>query len=263
MSDLLVTTENGVCTITFNRPQRKNALTVNMYKEAVAALQAANVDPAVSVVLFTGSGDSFTSGNDVADFMSTPPTGEDSPVFQFLLELLDFPKIVAVAVNGVAVGIGVTMLLHADVVYVADSAKLKMPFVPLGLCPEGASSFLLPRMAGHAKASELLLFGEAFDAATAVDVGLAARVVPAAELQAFTQQRLQVLARERPPGSLMTSKKLMRGPVAERVKTALYVEAADFAKHLKSDEAQEAFTAFFEKRKPDFAQFQKQPPART
>ena len=171
--------------------------------------------------------------------------------------LTEFPKPIAVAVNGNAVGIGVTMLLHSDIVYVADTAKLKMPFVPLGLCPEAASSFLLPRMAGHAKASELLLFGEAFDAATAVDVGLASRVLPAKDLMAFTNERLRILARERPLGSLITSKRLMRAPVADRIKATLYTEAVDFAAHIGSDEAREAFTAFFEKRKPDFTQFVK------
>jgi enoyl-CoA hydratase/carnithine racemase len=255
MSDVLVATENGVCTITFNRPERKNALTVNMYETVVQAMKAAAVDPKVHVVLFTGSGDSFTSGNDVADFMNTPPTGDDSPVFQFLLLLVDYEKPIAVAVNGNAVGIGVTMLLHSDIVYVADTAKLRMPFVTLGLCPEAASSFLLPRMAGHAKASELLLFGEAFDAATAVDVGLAARVVAKDELLAFTKERCRVLAQERPLGSLLSSKRLMRAATSERVKATLYVEAAAFAAHLGSDEAREAFTAFFEKRKPDFLQF--------
>lgn len=257
MSDILVATEDGVCTITFNRPERKNALTIQMYADTVKAMKAAAEDNKVHVVLFTGVGDSFTSGNDVADFVNAPPTGEESPVFQFLLQLVDFPKPIMVAVNGVAVGIGVTMLLHSDIVYVADTAKLRMPFVPLGLCPEAASSFLLPRMAGHAKASELLLFGEAFDAATAVDVGLAARVVKKDELLAFAKERCRVLARERPLGSLMTSKKLMRAPVAERIKQALYTEAVDFARHIGSDEAREAFTAFFEKRKPDFAQFSK------
>jgi enoyl-CoA hydratase/carnithine racemase len=225
MSDLLVTTEDGVTTITFHRPARKNALTVQMYADAVAALRSAAADPAVRVVLFTGSGDSFTSGNDVADFMNTPPSGEDSPVFQFLLALLRFEKPVVVAVNGTAVGIGVTMLLHADIVYVADSAKLKMPFTTLGLCAEGAASFLLPRMAGHARAAELLLFGEAFDAATAVDVGLAARVVPAGELAAFAKERARILARERPAASLRTTKRLMKEALREPIEKALHTEA--------------------------------------
>jgi enoyl-CoA hydratase/carnithine racemase len=255
VSDLLVTTENGVCTITFHRPARKNALTVQMYSDAVQALKTAAVDDAIRVVLFTGVGDSFTSGNDVADFMNTPPTGDDSPVFQFLLALFDYEKPIMVAVNGTAVGIGVTMLLHADIVYVADHAKLKLPFVTLGLCPEGGSSVLLPQLAGHARASELLLFGEAFDAATAVSVGLAARVVPGAELQAFAQERARVLAQERPAVSLRTTKRLMKAGTRDAVKKALVDEAQEFMRLLGGDEAREAFTAFFEKRKPDFTRF--------
>jgi enoyl-CoA hydratase/carnithine racemase len=255
MSDLLVSTDDGVTTITFNRPARKNALTVQMYEAAVDALNAAAADKDVRVVVITGSGDSFTSGNDVADFMSTPPTGDDSPVFRFLLTLFRYEKPVVVAVNGTAVGIGVTMLLHADVVYVADSAKLKMPFTTLGLCAEGASSFLLPRMAGHVRAAELLLFGESFDAATAVDIGLASRVVPAEGLAAFTKERARILARERPAASLRTTKRLMKQALGEQIQKALYAEAVEFTAMLGGDEAREAFTAFFEKRKPDFTPF--------
>ena len=255
MSDVLVTTENGVCNITFNRPARKNALTVQMYADVVRAMHVADVDPKVHVVLFTGTGDSFTSGNDIADFVNTPPTGEDSPVFQFLMLLATYEKPIMVAVNGNAIGIGVTMLMHVDIVYVADTAKLKMPFVTLGLCPEAASSFLLPRMAGHVKACELLMFAEPFDAATAVDVGLASRVVPAAELLAFAKERARILAQERPLSSLKSTKKLLREPVAADVKAALFREAGVFVEHLGSDEAREAFTAFFEKRKPDFSRF--------
>ena len=253
MSDVLVTTVNGTCTITFNRPERKNALTVQMYTDIVHALKAADVDPAVHVVLFTGSGDSFTSGNDIADFVNTPPTGEDSPVFQFLMLLAAYEKPIAVAVNGNAVGIGVTMLMHVDIVYVADNAKLRMPFVTLGLCPEAASSYLLPRMAGHVRAAELLMFGEAFDAVTAVEVGLASRVLPRAELLPFAQERCRILAQERPLSSLKSTKQLLNQRTADAVTAVIYAEAAAFAAHLGSEEAREAFTAFFEKRKPDFS----------
>ena len=255
MSDILVATENGVCTITFNRPERKNALTIQMYADVVHAMKAADVDDAVHVVLFTGVGDSFTSGNDIADFVNAPPTGEDSPVFQFIMLLASYEKPIAVAVNGNAIGIGVTMLMHVDIVYVADTARLKMPFVTLGLCPEAASSFLLPRMAGHVKASELLMFGEAFDAATAVDVGLASKVIPHDALLAFAQERCRILAQERPLSSLKSTKKLLKQRVADDVKATIYAEAAAFTAHLGSDEAREAFTAFFEKRKPDFSRF--------
>jgi len=250
--DVLVTTAGGVRTITFHRPARKNALTPAMYTTAAAAIRGAHNDSAIRVILVTGHGDAFTSGNDVKDFMDTPPTGDDSPMFQFLLALADCEKPIVMAVNGIAVGIGVTMLLHADVVYIADTATLKMPFTSLGLCVEGAASFLLPRMAGHARAAELLLFGEAFDAQTALEVGLCARVVPAGELSAFAHERARILAEERPLGSLVVTKRLMKAATAQRVAQALVDEATEFMARLGSDEAREAFTAFFEKRKPDF-----------
>lgn len=204
------------------------------------------------VVLFAGAGDAFTAGNDVADFLDTPPAGDDSPVFRFLLALHRFEKPIVVAVHGVAVGIGVTMLLHADVVYVADTAVLKMPFTALGVCAEGASSLLLPRMAGHARAAELLLFGEAFDAATAVDVGLASRVVPAAEVLAVATARARLLAHERPADAVRTTKRLMKMALAEPVEKALRTEAAEFLRLLGTDDAREALMAFVQKRKPDF-----------
>ncbi len=250
---VLVASDDGVRIITFNRPERKIALTVQMYRDAVSALDDAAKDDSVRVVLITGAGATFTSGNDVKDFMDTPPTGEDSPVFQFLLKVASFEKPVMVAVNGHAVGIGVTMLLHVDVVYLADNATLKMPFTALGVTAEGGSSFLLPRIAGHALASELLLFGEAFDAKTAYDVGLASRIVPAAELAAFALSRAKVLANERPISAVRTTKQLMRKGTAERVHTVLHEEAVEFARHLLSDDAREAFMAFFEKRKPNFS----------
>jgi len=256
MTDVITTIDDGVCTISFNRPAKKNALTVAMYAATVAALQAAAADKAVRAVVITGEGETFTAGNDVKDFLDTPPAGEDSPVFQFLLTLGAYEKPLIVAVNGAAVGIGVTMLLHADIVYVADTATLKMPFTTLGVVAEGASSFLLPRMAGHAKAAELLLFGEAFDAQTAHDVGLCARVVPAAELKAFTLARAKVLANERPASAVRTTKRLMRAATVERTREAFFTEAAEFMAHIASDEAREAFTAFLEKRKPNFTQFQ-------
>jgi enoyl-CoA hydratase/carnithine racemase len=255
MSDIRITTVDGIRTITFDRPSRKNALTIDMYRRAAQALQEARTDPAIRVVLITGSGDAFTSGNDVKDFMDTPPQGDDSPVFQFLLEIKECEKPIVIAVNGIAVGIGVTMLLHADVVYVADTATLKLPFTTLGLCVEGGASFLLPRIAGHARAAELLLFGEAFDAQTALEVGLCARVIPAAELLAFASERARILAHERPLGSLMVTKRLMKSATADRVSQAFVDEAGEFMARLGSDEAKEAFMAFFEKRKPNFQQF--------
>ena len=251
---ILVDNSDGICTITFKRPDKKNALTVQMYSDIVAAMKEAAANPKTRVVLFTGSGEHFTSGNDVFDFMSTPPTGEDSPVFQFLLTLIDYEKPIAVAVNGLAIGVGITMLLHCDLVYIASDAKLMMPFVSLALCPEASSTFLLPAMTGHAKAAELLLFGEPFDGQTAVDVGIAAKALPGAEVKAYARARCLALA-AKPAASVRLTKRLMKQPFREQVKKALYDEAVEFAGRLGSDEAREAFSAFAEKRKPDFSSF--------
>jgi enoyl-CoA hydratase/carnithine racemase len=253
-SHILVDKAAGLCTITFNRPEKKNAFTVAMYDACIAALADAAQDPAVRCVLFAAHGSAFTAGNDLMDFMSAPPTGEDSSVFRFLLALIEYEKPIVVAVNGAAVGIGVTMLMHCDLVYAADTAKFTAPFVSLGLVPEAGSSWILPRMAGHAKANEILLLGEPFDAATAKDVGLVTRAVPAAELLETARGKCQRLI-ELPAASLRESKKLLRGNVREQVKRALYDEAIVFAARLGSPEAAEAFTAFFEKRKPDFSRF--------
>jgi enoyl-CoA hydratase/carnithine racemase len=254
MSDqhILTETADGVCTITFNRPEKKNAFTVKMYEDLVAAMKKAADDNSVRVLLFTGAGNAFTSGNDVLDFVNTPPTGEDSPVFQFLLNVVDYEKPIVCAVNGVAVGIGTTMLMHCDLVYAADTAKFTTPFVPLGLVPEGASSYLLPRFAGQAKTNEMLLLGEPVDANFAQDIGLVARVVPAAELMTLAKNKARRLA-ELPPGAIRDAKKLIRSHSKEAVKKALYDEAVVFATRLGSAEAMEALTAFVEKRKPDFS----------
>lgn len=251
---VLVEKSGGLCTITFNRPEKKNAFTVAMYSACVDALADAAKDPSVRCVLFTGNGTAFTAGNDLMDFMNTPPTGEDSPVFQFLLALVDYEKPVVVAVNGAAVGIGVTMLLHCDLVFAADTAKLTAPFVSLGLVPEGSSSWMLPRMAGLAKANEILLLGEPFDAATAASAGIVTRVVPAAELLAYARAKCQRFI-ELPAAAVRESKKLIRQHTKEQVKKVLFEEAVIFAGRLGSPEAAEAFTSFFEKRKPDFSKF--------
>jgi enoyl-CoA hydratase/carnithine racemase len=247
--------DGAIFRVVFDRPEKKNAMTIRMYAEIVAALRAAAVDPTVRVVVLTGAGSAFTAGNDLADFMQNPPTGEDSPVFQLLLTLASYEKPIVAAVNGAAVGIGATMLLHCDVVYAAADAKLTMPFVSLGLCPEGASSWLLPRIAGHAKASELLLFGEPFDAQTAHDVGLVSRVFPTEGFHAAVDARPRALG-EKPAASVRLTKQLLKDGTREQIAKALPTEAVAFAQRLGSPEAAEAFAAFFEKRKPDFSRFE-------
>lgn len=251
MSDILSDISDGICTITFNRPARKNALTVQMYRDIVVLLKNAETDPKVRVVVFTGAGDSFTSGNDIADFMGTPPSGPDSPVFELLLALVDAQKPLIAAVRGPAIGLGVTMLLHCDLAYAADNAKFQLPFVNLGLVPEAASSLLLPMIAGHAKASELLLLAEPFNAQTALAAGIVNQVYPADALADAVRDRAQLLA-EKPVVSVRLTKQLMKGELRAQIHETLLREGAHFLERLSSPAAIEAFTAFFEKRRPNF-----------
>jgi enoyl-CoA hydratase/carnithine racemase len=224
---------------------------VAMYQAMVDALARAEDDPEVRVIVFAGAGGAFTSGNDLMDFMQQPPTGEDSPVFRFLLAIAEGKKPTMAAVRGPAIGIGSTMLLHTDLVYAADDARFRLPFVDLGLVPEGASSFLLPRLAGYPRAADLLLFGEMFDAATARDAGLVAEVLPSAALDERVAARARTLA-DKPLGALIDAKRLLRASTRDAVRDAMRREGEIFMGRLTSPEAMEAMSAFFEKRKPDF-----------
>jgi enoyl-CoA hydratase/carnithine racemase len=251
---ILTDLTDGIFTITLNRPEKKNALTVQMYRDIVAGLRAAEDDPQARVIVLRGAGDAFTSGNDLKDFRDTPPAGEDSPVFELLLTLVDMKKPLVAAVRGPAVGIGVTGLLHCDLVYAADDAKMILPFVNLGLVPEGASSLLLPRTAGLARAAELLLHGDPFDAHTALSCGIVSRVCEADALDALVAERVRALA-DKPAAALRATKQLLRAPIRDEIREALGREGAVFLERLTSPEALEAFSAFLEKRKPDFRQF--------
>jgi len=252
-------TFNGVATIEIARPEKKNALTIAMYQAMAEALEAAAADPAVRAVLISGQPGIFTSGNDIEDFMQRPPgqggsNAADSPVFRFMRALLGCDKPVVAAVTGAAIGIGTTMLLHCDFVYVSDEARLAMPFVSLGLVPEFASSLLLPQLLGQAKAAEKLLLGEPFTPEQAVDAGIANAVLPATEVVNHARrvaERFNAL----PPGAVQGAKKLLRGPQREAVLATIKTEGELFAQRLRSPEAMEAFQAFFQKRKPDFSKF--------
>lgn len=247
-------TLNGVATIEIARPEKKNALTMVMYTAMADALRAAQADGAVRAVLITGQPGVFTSGNDLEDFMQRPPQGMDSPVFQFMLALLECEKPVIAAVTGAAIGIGTTMLLHCDFVYVSDEARLAMPFVGLGLVPEYGSSLLVSQLMGHAKAAEKLLLGDPFTGADAVECGIANAVLPAGEVLNHAR-RMAERFNALPPGAVRDSKRLMRTPQREQVRAVIASEAAIFSERLRSPEAQEAFQAFFQKRKPDFSSF--------
>jgi len=249
MSDTLLTSlEAGVLSLTFNRPQKKNAFTGEMYDTAARALVEADTNDAVRVVVLTGAAGAFTAGNDLKDFLEHPPTGEDSPVFRFLRALAHHSRPLVAGVDGVAVGIGTTLLLHCDYVAASERAVFSMPFVNLGLSPEAASSVLLPRVAGLALASELLMFGEPFDAATALRAGIVNQVVPEASLAEVVQKRAAALA-AKPVESLRLTKRLLRESLRATVDDALSREGALFVQRLGSAEAREAFSAFLSKKK--------------
>jgi enoyl-CoA hydratase/carnithine racemase len=255
--DILTTTANGILTLEFNRPARKNAITGAMYQTMADALLAAEADPAVRAILITGTPEIFTAGNDIDDFLhnaGADAMNDSRPVFQFMRALEGCTKPVVAAVAGAAVGIGTTLLLHCDLVYAADTAKFSMPFSQLGLCPEFASSLLVTQAAGYTRAAEKLMLGEAFPAQEALEMGIVAKVLPASELLAFAQGQAAKLVKL-PASSIRTTKALMRRARSALVRDTIAAENERFGAMLSGGEAKEAFTAFFEKRKPDFSKF--------
>ncbi|MBA2664240.1 MAG: enoyl-CoA hydratase [Bradymonadaceae bacterium] len=243
---------DAVLEVAFDRPSAKNALTLAMYTALTEILADAERDDSIRVVVLKGQGGNFTSGNDLNDFMQAPPQpGEESPVFGFLRAIVAFEKPLVAAVDGWAIGIGVTMLLHCDLVYAAKDAKLQMPFVNLAVVPEGASSLLLPRLIGHQRAAELLYFGERFSGEHAHQLGLVNEVFEAEALFEAVAERAMRLA-EKPPLALRESKRLLRRADMQAVNAALEAEGRVFIERLASPEFAEAISAFFEKRKPNF-----------
>jgi len=253
-NDIQIARERGVLTIAIDRPARRNALTAAMYAAMADALHAANDDATVRAILIRGHADAFTAGNDIEDFLQAPPGDDDAPVIRFLHALAGADKPLVAAVAGAAIGVGTTLLLHCDLVYAADNARFAVPFAALGLCPEAASSLLLPRVAGYQAAAEKLLLGEPFDAHEAQRMGFVNRVLPAAELDAFVAAQLQKLI-ALPPASLRVTKALMKRALAHEIRAQMDEELQHFARMLVAPEAREAFSAFVAKRKPDFRQF--------
>jgi enoyl-CoA hydratase/carnithine racemase len=244
--------EAGIATLRLNRPEKKNAITHAMYAALADALIEADRDDAVRVVLLCGAGGNFTAGNDLGDFANRPPAFADAPSGRFLRAIAQFKKPLVAAVDGNAVGVGVTMLLHCDLIYASDRAKLRLPFVDLGLVPEAGSSLLLPRLVGHQRASALLLLCDSLDAAGARELGLVNAVLPAAELEAHARQICERLARKA-PSALRHTKALLRETQHATVLERIEHEGAIFGAQLRTPEAREAFSAFFEKRAPDFS----------
>lgn len=254
MNDIDIQQDGAILSIRMNRPDKKNALTRAMYGAMREGLLRADADAGIRVVLVQGAGDTFTAGYDLQEFLSDPPRGPDSEALRFLDALVEFSKPIVAAVSGTAVGIGTTMLLHCDLVYAADNARFALPFVGLGLCPEAGSSYLLPRLIGYAQAAEMLLLGEPVDATIAGAIGLVSRVVPPA---ALTDTALSAARRVAalPARSVRATKLLMRAGALHGLRNAMREEGETFVALLESPEAKEAFSAFIEKRRPDFTKF--------
>lgn len=245
---------SGIFHIVMARPEKKNALTAEMYQTMADALVRAEADPAVQVILISGAGGNFTAGNDLADFLGNPPMTEDAPVFRFINGFARLQKPFVAAVEGVAVGVGTTMLLHCDLVYAGSSARFVLPFANLGLTPEAASSLLLPLCTGHARAAEMLMLGEPFSAQVALEVGIVNAVLPDANVLDHALERCRKLTTQ-PTASLRLTKQLMKRGQQALIDETMRAEAEIFRQRLVSGEAKEAFAAFFEKRKPDFSKF--------
>ncbi len=236
--------------ITMQRPERKNALTQDMYVALNDALDSYSEDPELRVALIHGADGCFTAGNDLQDFMNASMDVDSSPVFGFLRRLVELPKPLIAAVQGPAVGIGTTLLLHADLAYADQTAVFRMPFVPLGLVPEGGSSLLLPLALGHRRASELLLLGDTFGPEVAREVGIVNEVVEG-DVLAHAHAVAETLAK-RAPRAVREAKRLLKAPYREQLLEVIHTEGEEFARALRSPEAAEAFRAFFEKREPRF-----------
>lgn len=252
MNDILTDVTGAVMTITLNRLDKKNSISSAMYAAMADALERARSDDAIRVVVLQGHETVFSAGNDIADFLGQPPSTQDSPVYRFLFGIAGFPKPLLAAVCGPAVGIGTTMLLHCDLVYAGDNAAFSLPFVNLGLCPEAASSLLLPRMFGYHRAAEALLMGEPFMAEAALEVGLVNRIVPPTEASGLAQAQARKLA-AKPIGSLVETKRLMKQGLEQDVVQRMTEEGRSFGRMVREPAAREAFTAFMDKRRPDFA----------
>ncbi len=254
MNHVIVETKDRITRIELNRPEKKNALSPGMYAAMTEALTDAEADAQVRAVLIHGQSGCFTSGNDVKDFLELPRGPADSPASAFLRAISTARKPLVAAVGGPAVGIGTTMLLHCDLVYAAPNARLQMPFVPLGLLPEAASSLLLPAMAGYRRAAEMLLLGGPFGAEQALAAGIVTEIVPETALLERARQAASALA-ALPPASVRMTKELMKRALASAVQERMTEELQLFGERLRSPEAREALSAFMEKRKPDFSRF--------
>lgn len=256
MSEHIITeANNNILRIEINRPKKRNAITIDMYRAMAKAIKQGDQNPSIRVILLHGQKEIFTAGNDLKDFQNLPPSDGLNPVGNFMKAVTDTKKPLIAAVSGYAVGIGTTMLFHFDLVYAGTNAKFQFPFVSLGLCPEFGSTFLLPRLAGHQRAAELFFFGDFFTAEEANRIGLVNKIFQVEQLLDNTLSEAQRLANQ-PPASVRLTKSLMKQNIPVNIDEIIGYEGAQFMRRLKSPEAKEAFSAFYERRKPDFSKFQ-------
>jgi enoyl-CoA hydratase/carnithine racemase len=249
MSDIVAERSGNILSVQLNRPAKKNAMTSSMYLAMAELLDGAAQDDQVRVVLWHAAGDMFSAGNDLEDFMKNPPGPGESPQSRLMHALIDFDKPLVAAVQGAAIGGGMTMLAHCDIVYAAAGAKFQLPFVNLGLVPEFGSSYLLPQRFGYLRAAELILLAKPFDATRAAELGLVTQVVPEQTLLAIATETARSLA-EKPAVAVQACKRLMKSATREQLERAVALENEAFAARVTSDEAKAAFKAFFTRRQP-------------
>ena len=251
MDEIVTEYSGSILRVELNRPAKRNAMTSAMYVTLADIFNGAAKDEQVRVVLWHGAGASFCAGNDLEDFLKNPPGPGESPQSRLMHALIDFDKPLVAAVQGAAIGGGTTMLLHCDFVYAGESAKFQMPFINLAVVPEFGSSCAVPARIGHLRAAELILLGLPFDARRAAELGLVTQAVPDQTLLATATETARKLA-TKPAGALQASKRLMKRSFREQIQVAMKSENEEFSVQVRSDDAKEAFTAFLEKRKPDF-----------
>jgi enoyl-CoA hydratase/carnithine racemase len=251
MDDIVTEHTGSILRVQLNRPTKRNAMTSAMYLSLATIFNEAEKDENTRVVLWHGAGDSFCAGNDIDDFLKNPPGPGESPQARLMEALINFDKPLVAAVQGAAIGGGTTMLLHCDFIYAGESAKFQMPFINLAVVPEFGSSCSVPARIGHLRAAELILLGAPFDARRAAELGLATQVVSDKDVLARATETAGKLA-AKPASALQASKRLMKQPFREQIKAAMKAENEEFSVQVRSEDAREAFTAFLEKRKPDF-----------
>jgi enoyl-CoA hydratase/carnithine racemase len=258
MDEIITERAGSILRVQLNRPTKRNAMTSAMYVALAGIFDEAENDENTRVILWHGAGDSFCAGNDIDDFLKNPPGPGESPQARLMVSLVNLDKPLVAAVQGAAIGGGTTMLTHCDFIYAGESTKFQMPFINLAVVPEFGSSCSMPSRIGHLRAAELLLLGASFDSRRAADLGLVTEVVSDKDVLAKATETARKLA-TKPAAALQASKRLMKQPFREQLKAAMKAENEEFSAQVSSKDAKEAFTAFLEKRKPDFTRSTKSP----